>query len=469
MKMLLVAPIKDSGNRMAQYPPLPLGYLATALRNNGHKADILDCVAEEFTFRDFEKFVVGGCFDIIGFTVFSLALKEVKRSLEIVKEVAPDTVTIVGGAHVSGAPAHAMEFLAKADYGFKGEAEIGLPKLLDSLDGQNFSRFPEIPGLIWRDGKKIFVNQQIHCKDLDELGFPAWDLIKPEKYYRYGSSITKYSTPIISTRGCPYKCSFCSAWITAGRKVRRRSISHIMEEMEYLIRNNKIGTFILPDENFTLSKDFVMEFGHGIKKRGWKLKFVLPNGIRLNTLDDELLIIMREIGFDRNVAVGIESGSDRILKKMKKGLTVKLIKEKVALMNRAGFYPTGYFILGFPGETKEDIDATISLSLELKLAGAGFSPFMPLPGTEIYDELVADSELPTDFDFTHLATDQVTYAPKGMTTDELDYIRRKAILRFNFRPRPFLRYMKDYGSFRFALHKFKSLFLDGVSVFGKRT
>lgn len=464
MRMLLVAPIKDSSNRMAQYPPLPLGYLATALRKAGHEPAILDCVVEEFNFDNFREYIRKCQFDVIGFTVFSLALKEVKKSLSIVKEVAPHTVTIIGGAHVSGIPEHAMNFLSEADYGFKGEAEIGLPEFLTALENKDFDRFPEIPGLIRREGSKILVNPQAYCENLDVLGFPAWDLIQPDRYYRYGSSITKYSTPIISTRGCPFRCTFCSAWIIAGRKVRHRSIEHIMQEVDYLIDRYGIKTFILPDENFTFSKDFVKDFRQALKKRGRELKFVLPNGIRLDSLDEELLRMMREIGFDRNIAVGIESGSERILKKMKKGLTLKRVKEKISLMNRMGFYPTGYFILGFPGETKGDIKATIRLSLELKLAGAGFSPFMPLPGTEIYNELVAKHELPEDFDFTQLATDSIVYTPEGMTGDELDRIRHKAILRFNLRPRPLLRYMSNFGSFRFALYRFKSLFLNNLML-----
>src|SRR3989338_6784311 len=232
MRMLLVAPIKDSSGGMAQYPPMGLGYLATALKKAGHEPVILDCVLEGLDFNNFKEYISKHRFDVVGFNVFSLALKEVKKSLSIVKETVHDTITMVGGPHVSAVPEHALTFLPEADYGFKGEAEIGLPQLLTALEKKEFNKFSEIPGLIWRNGGKVCVNSQTYINNLDELGFPDWELIKLDRYYRYGTSITKDSAPVISTRGCPFRCNFCSAWISAGRKIRRRSIEHIMQEMD---------------------------------------------------------------------------------------------------------------------------------------------------------------------------------------------------------------------------------------------
>jgi radical SAM superfamily enzyme YgiQ (UPF0313 family) len=173
----------------------------------------------------------------------------------------------------------------------------------------------------------------------------------------------------------------------------------------------------------------------------------------------ELLILMKRTGFGPEIAVGIESGSDRILRLMKKNLSKEKIKEKVSLLNEMGFRPIGYFILGFPGETEQEIYETIRFSLELKLYKAGFTPFLPLPGTEAYNYLLKSQELPSDFDFSTLGTDKVTYAPKGMTISQLNSLRKKAILKFHLRPHVLYQFISDYNTFRFGLTKFINIFL----------
>jgi radical SAM superfamily enzyme YgiQ (UPF0313 family) len=276
-----------------------------------------------------------------------------------------------------------------------------------------------------------------------------------------GALISKDTAVLTCTRGCPYQCTFCSAWITAGRKIRKRSITHILNEIEHLSDVYGIRIFDIPDENFTFDKQYVIDFCHAVIPYKRKFEFFLPNGIRLDSLDKELLQLMRKAGFRREVAVGIESGSERILKIMKKNLSLDLVREKVSLLNAVGFRPIGYFIVGFPGETKEDIKKTLRLALELKLSAAAFTPFAPMPGTEATNRLLETGELPSDFDFTLITTDKVSYAPKGMTRDELDRMRKLALLRFNLRLRPILYYLRNYDSFAFAWSKFIRLFIRG--------
>jgi radical SAM superfamily enzyme YgiQ (UPF0313 family) len=339
-----------------------------------------------------------------------------------------------------------------------------MPLLLRKIDN-NDKQLADIPGLIWKDAQNnIHINEQCFIEDLDSLGFPSWDLIRPEEYYQAGTLLPKQTACIISTRGCPYQCAFCSVHTITGRQLRHRSIGHITEEIRFFIKNYKTKTFVLPDENFTLLRDFVIEFCESILKEGFKLKFIFPNGVRLDTLDRELLILMKRAGFGPEIAVGIESGSDRVLKLMKKNLNKEKIKEKVALLNEMGFKTIGYFILGFPGETEEEIKETINFALKLKLYKAGFTPFLPLPGTEAYNYLMDNNQLPRDFDFSLLDTDSVTYAPLNMTTGQLDAWRKKAILRFNLRPYILCQFFMDYNAFRFGLAKFTNIFLRRKNV-----
>lgn len=445
---------------VAQYPPVGLGYLATAARKFGHQVKILDCVKERMNLGDFKTFIKKEDFDIAGLTVWSLALNKVRESVKIIKGQKPQATVILGGPHPSALPDKTLTFFPEADFAFRGEGEIGFPQFLDKLANKN-TDFSDVPGLVYRVNNKVISNRPKISEDLDIFGFPSWDLINPKDYFMPGSLIGKDTAVLTCTRGCPYSCTFCSAWIIAGKQIRKRSIGNIIGEIDYLHNNFGIKIFDIPDENFTFDMEFVKNFCTSIIESKRKFEFFLPNGIRLDTLDKEILLLMKRAGFRREVAVGIESGSERMLKLMKKNLSLKLIKDKVNLLNKAGFRPIGYFILGFPEETREDIKKTISLALELKLYAAAFTPFAPMPGTEATNRLFERGELPADFDFTQIITDKVSYAPQGITKEELDNIRKKALLRFNLRWRPLFYYLSNYNSFKFALTKFINIFVKG--------
>ena len=463
MDVLLLAPPKHSYWGLAQYPPVGLGYLATAARNRGYGLRILDCVKEKFSLDDFAEFLRKNKFDVIGITVWSLALEEVGRSLEIIKRLTPETVTVIGGPHPSALPQKSLEYFQDADFAFRGEAEIGFPQFLDRIN-QGRQDFAGVPGLIWRQDDKIIANPPQWEEDLDSLGFPSWDLINPKGYFMPGALISKDTAVLTCTRGCPYHCSFCSAWITAGRKIRKRSVKNILSEIEYLHKNYGIRIFDIPDENFTFDKNYVREFCSALLPFKKSFEFFLPNGIRLDSLDRELLDLMLRAGFRREVAVGIESGSERVLKLMRKSLSLEIVREKVALLNSIGFRPIGYFILGFPGETWEDMEKTVRFALDLKLYAAAFTPFAPMPGTEATNQIMQNGELPEDFDYTAIAPDKVAYAPVGIGKEELDKFRKKALLRFNLRWRPILYYLHDPNSFKLALTKIYNLFIKGNQI-----
>lgn len=469
MKILLVAPVKDDSAGLAQFPPIGLGYLATALRDAGHKdVRILDCILESMDFKGFEDYLRQWRPDVVGVNSWSLSVREVKMSLEIAKSVDDGTVTVIGGPHPSALGPGALKALPEADFAFRGEAEAGLPMLMDLVAGAPGASPGKIPGLMYRRGTEIEANGQVFEEDLDSIGAPSWDMIRPERYALAGSLVRRHTACIITTRGCPFPCTFCSAHLTAGRKIRTRSPENVMEEIKLLHYCHGIKRFVVFDENITLKRDHITALCKRVISEDLDITFELPNGIRLDTLDMEILTLMRRAGFSERVAVGIESGSPRILKLMKKGLAKDEIRDKVDLLNMAGFRPIGYFIMGFPTETREEMEETIRFARELKLFRAGFMPFHPLPGTESYNLLVERGEIAGDFDFSALATDNIAYAPEGMGKDELERMRKRAILSFNLRPRVIWDYARDYNSFRFALKKVRSVFLRKTAT-GKST
>lgn len=455
LDVLLVQPIKDGF--MAKFPPMGLAYVATAVERAGYRVKLLDCIADRYDYDAFAKYVRENKPRVVGFTMFSNALISVKKHLQIVKDIDTSIVTIVGGPHPSGSPEHTLKYLENADFSMIGEGEFAFPMFLEYIF-HNSRKREEIPGLTYRENGHIKYNKQDYIDDLDSLQPLNWDFLDPIKYQEKGTVIDRNSAVIVSTRGCPFDCTFCSAMIIAGKNVRRRSIDNIMDEMKYLQEKFNISKFVLPDENITLNPTFIKAFCNGIIKNNFNVNFILPNGIRLDTLTDEILELMLKAGFSTRVAVGIESGSNKILKLMKKSLTVEKVEEKLNLMHRKGFRPIGYFIIGFPGETYETIMQTIELSLRLPLYGAAFTAFLPLPGTSAYHSLIASGELADGFDFSQLTTNAVTYAPKGMTYAEIKRLRKYAILRFHLRPKIIFDHMKDLNTFLFALRKFVSLF-----------
>lgn len=462
MKILLVAPYKKSYLGLAKFPPIGLGYLAAALRKNGFfDVIILDCLKEGVLDPvSYSGYLKAKKADIVGINTWSLAVNEVQQILKTTKEVNQQIVTIVGGPHPSALPKEAMDFFIHADYGFVGEAEIGLPMLMEKLESKKNIDLSLIPGLIYKDGNKINFNTQIFHAGLDSFDLPAWDLIKPEDYCQPGSITSGNTAPIITTRGCPYLCTFCSPHIIAGRRVRRRSTENILKEIRLLKQNHGMKTIAIMDENFTFHRDHVISLCNSLIREKLNMKFFLPNGIRLDTLDKELLLLMREAGFTPRVAVGIESGSERILKMIKKHLKKEIVKEKINLMIKCGYRPIGYFILGFPTETIEEMYETLKFAKELRLYRAGFSPLLIFPGTSIYNDLKVKGGLPADYDFTALSTDNISRVPDGMTLDEFFKIKKNIIWKFNLQPRVLMDYMHDWNSFVFASLKFMEIFLN---------
>lgn len=459
MKILLVAPYKKSYYGLGKFPPIGLGYLATSLREKDYEVEILDCLKEDINSEGYKKYIINSRPDVVGINSWSSSVKEVREILEITKGVDNRIITIVGGPHPSAVPLESMDFFSDAKFGFKGEAEIGLPMLMDKLSKKRGIDIKQIPGLIWGGNDRWNVNEQVFHEDLDSFDYPSWDLIRPQEYSQPGTITFGKTAPIITTRGCPYLCTFCSPHIIAGRKLRYRSTENIIQEIKLLRDRLCIKKIAIMDENFTLNKDHALSLCHRIIKEKINMEFSLPNGIRLDTLNEELLVLMRKAGFNPSVAVGIESGSERILKMIKKHLKKETIREKIALMGKCGFRPIGYFILGFPTETVEEMYETLRFARELKLYRAGFSPLFILPGTEIYNELKYRGELPDNYDFSSLSTDEITYAPCGVTLKDFEKIRKNIILKFNMQPRVILDYMCDLNSFIFALVKFRAIFL----------
>lgn len=446
MEILLVTPMSHTHYVV---PPVGLGYLATALRQSGfNDIAILDCVKENYNLLDFKNYISENQPRVIGFQVFSCDFINVLNCVELVREVNPETIIILGGVHVTVTKQKILADVKPADFAFIGEAEIGLPLLLKRILNDEKIDYKNIPGLIWRTDSEVIANERIFIDDLDAIGFPAWDLIPPDKYpdNPQGAFYKNFPiAPISTSRGCPYKCTYCASFTNMGRINRTRNIQKVLDEMEFLIDNYGIKEFHIIDDVFNLNKNRVKEFCEGIKEREINISYTFPNGIRLDTLDEEVLSWMKETGAYA-FTVGIESGSQRILDHMQKSLTLGLIEEKINLINKIGLEPSGFFILGYPEETREDIEKTIQFAKKLKIKRAHFSNFLPLPGTEATRKLLNTGEI-SEVDPADLFYSKVPYAPKTITKQELKKLQRKAYLSFYLRPKVLFKLLSEINSY----------------------
>jgi len=443
MKILLVKPYNVSDHIQ---PSQGLGYLATAVRKT-HEVKILDCIKEGVTAQKFARIIRRERPDVVGIQCYTFDLKFVDETLKAVKGQSAETVTMVGGPHPSAAPMEMMEhFATTLDYLFVGEAEVGLPRLLTALQ-EGRKDLSDIPGLVYRKDGMVTKNPQLFVDDLDSLGLPAWDLIRPETYpeSQHGAFFKKFPiAPIIVTRGCPYSCTFCAGCVVSGKRVRRRSAGHVLSEISYLYHDFGIREFHVIDDNFTMDPLYAKDLLRQLKELRLDISWAVPNGVRMDTLDDELLALMKETGLYM-ISLGIESGSDRILKAMKKGITTAKVRECVARIHRAGIEMSGFFILGFPGETEETMRQTIEFSLELPLSRANFFTYLPFPGSESYAQLQERGEL-AEVDWRHFYFMNAAYTPQGLTRKRLKHLQRSAFARFYFRPRIFLSHIRAIQS-----------------------
>jgi len=265
--------------------------------------------------------------------------------------------------------------------------------------------------------------------------------------------------PIITTRGCPYNCTYCSAHTLNSRKIRYHSPEYIIEELELLNKNFGISHFAIADDNFTFNREFVKEICNRIIQSNMKITWdCASNGVRVDKLDEEVLRIMEKSGCTA-ITIAVESGSDRILKLMKKEFDLKTVKEKVSLIKRVtNMQLEGFFILGYPEENEFEIRQTINISKKLNLNIAEFFLFTPHPGSEIFEKLYKDKKIDwRSYDYNKIST-----TPEGISRSKLKFYQIYAYISFYLRPKIFTKLILRN---KFNLTKIQSLLRRIIALF----
>ncbi|MBN1878501.1 B12-binding domain-containing radical SAM protein [bacterium] len=463
MKVVLARPWNKTSMLI---PNHGLGYLAASVHRNGHAAIVIDCIRDKLQADNFADRMREIKPDIIGFQVYTFDLPILDAYLQALCHI--DAILIAGGPHPSAAPSDMCRRFPGIQLFIRGEAEQSLPRLLDAISAEG--KIPpqnildSIPGLFTHETP---VPEAIPCAitdDLDAIGFPDWDQISPNDYpvAPQGTFTRRLPVaPIIITRGCPYPCTFCAGKLISGHRIRTRSVDHVIEELRMLKRRFGIREFHIQDDNFTFYREYVIEFCHKLTEAGLDLVWACPNGIRLDSLDEDVLRAMDRAGC-YSVAVGIESGSQRILDLMRKQTTLNDLVWKVQQIKRVtSWYITGFFILGYPGETPGEMEATIRLSRRLPLDKANFGILMPLPGTQA-ETAALDMGWHPDTDLLRMSEYRSPFTPKGLTQTEFRRMFRRAFVGFYARPRiiwSFLRQIKSIDQIRILWRRLKDVIL----------
>jgi radical SAM superfamily enzyme YgiQ (UPF0313 family) len=394
MKFLLIYPppeqffIKNSYVFYGLSPPLGLLYIAKMLENDGDTVTVLDFSAEPF---DEHKLITAvSKVEAVGVTVLSSSLNKVKSLIRLIKNNNPDIPLIIGGPHCSLLPEKALEE-TQADVCVQGDGEVVITKIKQSLNMKK--DYSKIPGIVYRTTSGIqHGSPQELINDLNNIPFPARHLVK---HYVYGREYNPHLkagefTSIVTSRGCPYTCRFCSRGAISMQRYRKRSIENIIAELKE-IQQQRYRHVAFADDCFPTNTKQAHHLFDAIINENFDLKFSITAS-RVDLVDLELYKKMRLAGVT-HIQFGLESGNQDVLNFYHNQTKIDLIKKAVHMSHESGFFTMGSFIFGAPFETTQHFNRTLLLAKSLPLDSASFLPLRYMIGSELWNQAVNDKKI----------------------------------------------------------------------------
>lgn len=469
-RVLLIYPPTPGPRESARVCMLPLGtaWLAATLRRE-NEVHVIDATAEGYSrVRD-----AGGGFveyglsveeirsriaqirpHVVGVTcLFSSHWPAVKAIARAAKSVDPNIITVTGGTHPTFLAAECLAEEPAIDAVVPGEGEITVEALCHSVrDGKPLDAVAGIA--CRRDGKPFVDARAPFIENLDTLPFPAWDLFPMETYFRVNIPHDIVSrearvAPVATSRGCSAGCVFCSSTVFWGRRYRTRSPENVLDEIQTLHEKYGVREIEFEDDNLTLRREHCTPIFEGLIARRLPVCWSMPNGLAVWTVDDSLLELMKRSGCYQ-ITLAIESGDPVVLRDVvKKPLDLDRVMPIARKARSLGININSFFIIGFPGETRQQAMHTIAFARRLQPDKATFMIATPLPGTRLHETAVAQGLLDPGFRFDRAAFTRVSLRHAEIPPEELERIIRRETFRFNMtliltRPRSFLR---RYGPF----------------------
>ncbi len=399
-------------------PPLGIASLAAYIRDLVD-VRLLDCLVEGYWQRvsvNYDVMRVGLDYaetvdrireygpDMVGLScIFSSQMACVRELSRRIKALDRDMVVVTGGTHPSFLAETVLASEPALDYIVLGEGELGLRAIIEALN--TGASVESIDGLAFRKNGDVVVNPRTtYIDDLDMLPFPARDLLPMEKYFAIKQPMGLHwrkirNTPIVSSRGCPYKCAFCSSHLHWGSCFRKRSPENVLDEIAHLRSEYDVRELKWQDDNLTADRKRAEAIFQGMIDRGLSMPWNTPNGIALWTLDDELLRLMKQSGCFE-ITLAVETGDPVSFKKyVGKPFTFEKAKEVARLARKHRITTAAYFISGFPGETREQVKRSMNFGLELRLDYLFPFIYNPLPGSELWRECLEKGYIDNNYKY----------------------------------------------------------------------
>ncbi len=433
----------------------PLGIMAldAFLRQRGYDdIHLLDMRLEKETPAQIVARTLALRPDVVGLSALTIEKEAVHQIAGLFKQRAPEVTVVLGGPYATSSARSSLADPA-IDYVVIGEGEYTFHELLEAL--RHGGDVGAVKGLVYRhDGVITETPARPFLQDLDELPIPSWDRIDMDAYQRVGcvDHITRRPWVVFYTsRGCPFKCTYCHD--VFGKKFRARSAQRVIEEMALLHDRYGVREFHFYDDIFNFNKKRVLEICRLIRERGWDIDLQFPNGVRADMMDLEMLRALKDAGTVR-VNYAIESASPRIQKSVKKNLKIERVRALIEDTDRMGILAHGFFMLGFPGETREEVQATVDWALTSKLHTAAFYLVCPFEGTALSDAYTEPAKALHGNDFQYYDN---PHSMSEVPAEELKRVQRDAYLRFYLNPRRMARFLQLLPDKR-ALAKFVPIF-----------
>lgn len=378
MKIVLISSPRAI-RQIADFPPLGLAYIGAAASQAGHHVKILDAAA--WTWDTLQQAVRRESPEVIGITCWTIERGQAFTTARIAKDAAPNALVIMGGPHATAFPEY-MFLQAPTDYVILGEGEETIQELLDVIERDGDVSI--VKGIAYqRNGECYITERRTFINDLDSIPLPLLEQFDYGQYHGLNDNNRK-AAAIITSRGCPFHCTFCSSAVYWGSKYRKRSIKNVLTEIELLYNQFGIRALLFFDDNLVIDRNRCIALCQALCEKGMDINWAAEGSVKV---DPEMLSWMKRAGCYR-IDFGVESGSPTILKNIKKPFTVQDTRNAFKLCKEAGIRPNAYLIFGAPGETTQTINETIRLMREIQPTAthrSGRPGVWILPDTEIYE------------------------------------------------------------------------------------
>lgn len=457
MKVLLIAPSQKQiyGEKVSPpYPSLGLLQIGAVLKVAGNEVKFIDLAAEACDDAELISKIKSFNPFLVCLTCVTPTFGEAVRIAGIIKNNFT-AITVLGGVHPTIASEECFRF-REIDFLVVGEGELTIAELVLNIQkGEKY--FGQIKGLWSRDNEKtVKGDSRPLIENLDDLPFPAWELIPDLSKYQPPDTLRRPVMSIMTTRGCPFGCIFCCSKQIFGRRFRTRSKDSLIKEIKYYIEKFAIKELHIMDDVFTLNKERTIEICRAIQAEKFDLTFSFANGIRADSVDEEVLQVLKDTGF-QDLGFGVETGDEEILKSIKKSTTKDSMRRAFKMSKSFGFNTWGFFMIGLPGETKATIKKTINFAIELDPDFAKFLILKPFPGSEVFKDLNERGAIKDhDYDNYGVYTAPVHELP-GLSAEEMLKWQRWAYLRYYLRPKKIINHILKIKSFTQLKSNFKMI------------